>query len=106
MNKEKGKGYLDAEDGDVSTRDTGNAVLEPQAVSLLRSNVSDISSYFCWKAPYPCDVVVSIHDAAHGVYDEDHHKDQPVGKVGQCVSHHVGGNKGAERDKCGWLFES
>lgn len=34
--KQKGTdGYLNAKDGDVCARDTGYAVLEPQAVSLL-----------------------------------------------------------------------
>lgn len=90
----------------MSARDTWDAVLEPQAIGLLCSNVSIYLIFDDEKASYPCDVVVSIHDTAYGIDNENHHEDQPVRKIVQAVSLHVGRDKGAECDESSRLFES
>jgi hypothetical protein len=95
------KGYLDAKDGDVGAGDAWYAVLEPQAVGLLQRGVSNMVLVLVehGKSSYPCDVVVRVHDTAHRINDENQHEDQPIGKVIQSISLHVGRDEGTEGDE-------
>jgi len=90
----------------VSAGHTRYAVLEPQAVGLLLRGISNMTFVAVENGypSYPCDVVVRIHDTAHRINDENQHEDEPVGKVVQAVSLHVGRDEGAEGDESRWLF--
>ena len=90
----------------MSAGDTWYAVLEPQAVGLLERGVSNriLAAAGNRCSSYPCDIVVRIHDTAHRINDENQHEDQPVGKVMQAVSLHVGRDEGAEGDESRRLF--
>ena len=90
----------------MSAGNTWYAVLEPQAVGLLLRGISNMIFVAVENGypSYPCDVVVRIHDTAHRINDENQHKDEPVGKVIQAVSLHVGRDKCAEGDESRWLL--